>query len=275
TSDSALTTVSVSASYDRTKVLENVNVTIPSGNITAIVGANGSGKSTLLKALARLMPISGEVTLFGESVGGMKRRHFARNVSLLGQGAVAPPGITVEELVATGRYPHQRWYRQWSRADQQRVDRALQVTECDALRDRSVDTLSGGQRQRAWLARALAQDTDILLLDEPTTFLDIAHQVDMLDLIRELNREEGRTIVIVVHDLCHACRYADHLIAVQGGTVVAGGSPREIMSEAFVHNVFTLDSRIVPDPVTHCPLVVPHGHATARTRSGQTRETEA
>lgn len=255
---SAFSTEQLAVGYDGPPVLQDVSVTIPSGCITAVIGANGCGKSTLLRSCARLLkPQAGAVRLCDQSVWLGSHRAFAQRVAVLSQGALAPPSVRVEELVALGRHPHQRWYRRWSRADQAAVDQALTVTGCSELRDRPLETLSGGQRQRVWLAMALAQDTDILLLDEPTTFLDIAHQIEMLDLIRELNREHRRTVVLIVHDLCHACRYADHLIAMHEGKVVAAGPPREVVTEALVREVFAFESCVVRDPLTACPLVLP------------------
>lgn len=243
--------------YERRRVVDGVSVSFPAGQVSVIIGANACGKSTLLRTLARLLPISGGgARLFDRSITAGTHRAFARQLAMLAQGPVAPPGVVVEELVAIGRLPYQRWYRQWSREDQEAVDRALAATGMAELRWRKVETLSGGQRQRVWLAMALAQQTPVLLLDEPTTFLDIAHQVEVLDLVRERNRSEGRTVIMVLHDLGQACRYADYLVAMKCGKVVAAGSPRDVVSAPLVRNVFGVESTIVPDPVSGSPLVL-------------------
>jgi iron-siderophore transport system ATP-binding protein len=256
----AIRTFGVSADYDRVPVLNDVSVAIPEGAVTAIVGPNGCGKSTLLRSIARLMTIrSGVITLAGKPAAEYDQRQFARQLGVLSQGATVPSGVVVEELVATARYPYQRWYRQWSHEDQQAIEWALEAAACNELRHRVVDELSGGQRQRVWLARALAQETNVLLLDEPTTFLDIAYQVEVLDLVRDLNLRQGRTFVLVLHDLCHACRYADHMIAMRDGKVKAEGTPKEIVTEQLIRDVFKLESRIVTDPTTGSPLVLPQG----------------
>ncbi|HLT19704.1 MAG TPA: ABC transporter ATP-binding protein [Thermomicrobiales bacterium] len=260
----ALRADGLSVGYNGKKIVQEVDASIPEGKVTAIVGPNGCGKSTLLRAFARLLEPMGGVAYLGDrEVGAGKHREFARRLAMLTQGAVAPEGVLVEDLVAIGRYPYQRWWRQWSDEDQEAVDRALAATGTEALRWRPVDTLSGGQRQRVWLAAALAQQTGVLLLDEPTTFLDIAHQVEVLDLVHDLNRKEGRTIVLVLHDLCQACRWADHLIAMKDGRVVASGAPREVISEAMVHGIFNLRCRVVPDPLCGTPLVLPSRERTA------------
>ncbi len=256
----AIKTSGLSADYGRIPVLKDVSVTIPAGEVTAIIGPNGCGKSTLLRSIARLLAVrSGDISVVGRPVVDYPRRLFARQLGVLSQGATVPPGVLVEELVATARYPYQHWYRQWSHADQQAIDWALDAAACNDLRHRAVDELSGGQRQRVWLARALAQETGILLLDEPTTFLDIAYQVEVLDLVRDLNLRHGRTLVLVLHDLCHACRYADHMIAMRDGRVMAEGAPKAIVTEQLVRDVFELESRIVTDPITGSPLVLPQG----------------
>ncbi len=245
-------------SYDTVPVISGLSLTLPRGKITALVGPNGSGKSTLLRGFARLLkPKGGAVYLDGQSILRLPTREVAKELGLLPQGPVAPAGLTVEDLAARGRYPHQSWLRQWSRADEEAVERALLATAMAELRDRPVDELSGGQRQRAWIAMALAQETEIMLLDEPTTFLDLAHQVEVLDLLQELNRNEGRTIVLVLHDLNQACRYADHLIALRGGRISAEGPPGEVVTEELVRAVFGLDCRVIEDPVSGTPLCIP------------------
>lgn len=245
--------------YDDRVVVEDLSLRLPTARITVIVGANACGKSTVLRALARLMaPKAGTVLLDGEAIRSLPTRVVAQRLGMLPQQPVAPDGIVVADLVARGRHPHQRWYRQWTREDEAAVADALAATETTDLADRSVDELSGGQRQRVWIAMALAQGTDILLLDEPTTFLDLAHQVEVLDLLDTLN-QAGRTVVCVLHDLNLACRYAHHLVAMKDGAVVAEGPPAEVVNEAMVLDVFGLESRIIPDPVAGTPLVVPIG----------------
>ena len=254
----SLTAEGLSTGYSRTVVSDTIDVTIPAGQVTAIVGPNACGKSTLLRTFARLLsPMGGVAYLGDQPVAEGKHRDFAQRLSVLAQGSVAPDGVLVEDLIAVGRYPYQRWWRQWSEEDQAAIDRAMAATGVEDLRWRPIETLSGGQRQRVWLAMALTQQTDVLLLDEPTTFLDIAHQVEVLDLIWEMNRKEGRTVVLVLHDLCQACRYADYLIAMKDGAIVASGTPREVISEALVHGVFELRCRIVPDPIRGAPIVLP------------------
>ena len=247
-------------SYEKLRVASDLTVSVPPGQITCIVGANACGKSTLLRALARLLkPAGGAVLLDGEDINRMSTRKVATALGILPQTPVAPEGITVADLVSRGRYPHQRWYSQWSRSEEDLITEAMTVTGTLELADRSVDELSGGQRQRAWIAMALAQGTDLMLLDEPTTYLDLAHQVEVLDLLVDLNRAEGRTIVLVLHDLNQASRYSHHLVAMGGGRVVAEGAPGEVITEALVQEVFGLQSRVVPDPVSATPMVVPIG----------------
>ncbi|WP_203614076.1 ABC transporter ATP-binding protein [Streptomyces sp. SID13726] len=246
--------------YDGRSVVEDLDLTVPTGRITAIVGANACGKSTLLRALARLLaPRGGVVELDGTALRSVPTRELARKLGILPQTPVAPEGLTVVDLVGRGRSPHQTWWRQWSAADEEAVHAALAATSLTDLADRPVDELSGGQRQRAWIAMAVAQGTPILLLDEPTTYLDLAHQIDVLDLITDLNRREGRTVVMVLHDLNQACRYADHVIAMKAGRIVAEGAPAEVITEAVVEDVFDLRCRITSDPVSGTPMVIPLG----------------
>ncbi|MEU6496825.1 ABC transporter ATP-binding protein [Streptomyces sp. NPDC046984] len=246
--------------YDGRPVVEGLDLTVPTGRITAIVGANACGKSTLLRALARLLaPRQGVVELDGVALRSIPSRELARKLAVLPQTPVAPEGLTVIDLVGRGRSPHQTWWRQWSAADEEAVRAALVATSLTELADRPVDELSGGQRQRAWIAMAVAQGTPVLLLDEPTTYLDLAHQIDVLDLITDLNRREGRTVVMVLHDLNQACRYADHVIAMKAGRIAAEGTPAEVISEAVVEDVFGLRCRITPDPVSGTPMVIPLG----------------
>lgn len=262
---SRLATDAVTLGYDQAQpVVRGLSLEVPDGRITCIVGPNGCGKSTLLRSLARLLrPVAGAVLLDGQAIHRLPTKEVARQVGLLPQAPVAPEGLTVADLVARGRFPHQRLFQQWSAEDEAAVEHALGVTRTAELRDRQVDELSGGQRQRVWVAMALAQRTPILLLDEPTTHLDIAHRLEVLDLLTELNSSEQRSIVMVLHDLNEAARYSHHLIAMRDGCVVAEGPPHEVVTTATVRAVFGIDSHILTDPVVGGPLVVPLG-ATRR-----------
>ncbi|WP_445681353.1 ABC transporter ATP-binding protein [Radicibacter daui] len=247
----------VTLRYGERTVVQDLSVTIPDGSFTVIVGPNACGKSTLLKALSRLLaPRQGEIVLDGANIRSLPTKEVARRLGLLPQTPLAPDGITVVDLVARGRYPHQSLFRQWSATDRQAVAEAMAVTGISDLAGEPVDQLSGGQRQRVWIAMVLAQETPLLLLDEPTTFLDIAHQIELLDLLAGLNTA-GRTVVAVLHDLNQACRYATHLIAMHKGTIVAEGPPSVAISEELVATVFGLPALIIPDPVTGTPLIVP------------------
>jgi iron complex transport system ATP-binding protein len=244
--------------YDDRTVVADLDLTVLDGRITAIVGANACGKSTLLRGLARLLPPrDGAVFIDGRSVADMRTLDVAKVLGLLPQSPIAPDGITVADLVSRGRYPHQGWFRRWTERDHDAVTRALDATGVADLVDRPLRDLSGGQRQRVWVAMALAQDTDLLLLDEPTTYLDINHQVELLRLLRKLNAGSAKTIVIVMHDLNLACRYCDHLIAMCDGTIVAEGSPTEVVTAELVEKVFGLSCVVVPDPVAGTPMIVP------------------
>lgn len=244
--------------YRGRTISEDLSADIPVGSFTVIIGPNACGKSTLLRALARLLaPESGTVLLDGKAIGSYPAKEVARRIGLLPQTSTAPDGIRVADLVARGRYPHQSLLRQWSQADAEAVAAAMAATGVTELSARSVDELSGGQRQRVWIAMVLAQDTPVILLDEPTTYLDIAHQIQLLDLCRSLNRESGRTVVAVLHDLNHAFRYADHLIAMRDGRISAAGPPREIVTAELVRSVFDLGCRVIEDPETGAPLVIP------------------
>lgn len=253
-----LTTRKLTLAYEGKTIIAGLDLAIPTGQITTLVGPNGCGKSTLLRGLARLLkPQSGTVYLDGKAIAHLPTKEVAKRVGILPQNPSAPEGLTVRELIAQGRYPHQTWLQQWSREDEWMVEKAIALTHLEPFANRPLDTLSGGQRQRAWIAMALAQNTDILLLDEPTTFLDMAHQIEVLDLLYQLNQRDERTIVMVLHDLNLACRYSHYLVALRDGEVMAQGQPIEIVTEQLVQQVFDLESRIIPDPVSGTPLCIP------------------
>ncbi len=255
---SRLTARELTLAYEDRTVVHGLDLAVPDGRVTVIVGPNACGKSTTLRALGRLLkPRGGAVLLDGTELARIPTKRIAQAIGLLPQSPIAPEAITVADLVSRGRQPHQHWWQQWSDADERAVTDAMDRTDVTALADRPVDELSGGQRQRVWIAMALAQETDVLLLDEPTTYLDISHQVEVMDLVRQLNHERGRTVVMVLHDLNQAARYADHLVAMKAGRIVAEGRPEEVVTAELVREVFGLDSVVVPDPVTGSPLVVP------------------
>lgn len=261
----AIASRNLTLAYPRQTIIDNLDLELPRGRVTVLIGSNGCGKSTLLKAFARLLkPQAGTVILNGADIQRKPTAAVARELAILPQMPVAPEGISVRQLVALGRYPYQSWMQQWSVDDEAVVARALSRTGLIDLAERPVDALSGGQRQRAWIAMTLAQETELVLLDEPTTFLDLAHQIEVLDLLRELNRQEGKTVVMVLHDLNLACRYADHMVAVHGRTAYAQGKPADILSEELVKTVFDLDCRIIPDPFFHTPLCIPFGRDIPR-----------
>ncbi|MEV7289911.1 ABC transporter ATP-binding protein [Streptomyces sp. NPDC093252] len=253
-----LTAEKVTLAYDQRVIAERLSVEIPDHSFTVIVGPNACGKSTLLRALSRMLkPSEGRVLLDGQLIQSMPAKKVARTLGLLPQSSIAPDGITVADLVGRGRYPHQGILRQWSVEDERVVQESMARTGVAELGERYVDELSGGQRQRVWIAMALAQQTPLLLLDEPTTFLDIQHQIDVLDLCAELHEEQGRTLVAVLHDLNHAARYATHLIALRDGEVIAEGAPGDIVTAELVERVFGLRCQVIDDPETGTPLVVP------------------
>lgn len=246
--------------YNDTIIIEDLKLSIPKGEITVFVGANGCGKSTLLRSLARLIkPQAGGIILDGEQLRKYTTKEVARKLAILPQNPLAPEGLTVLQLVKQGRYPHQSWLKQWSTEDETTVNRVLELTNMKELAYRTVDSLSGGQRQRAWIAMTLAQKTDIILLDEPTTYLDLAHQIDILDLLFELNEIEKRTIVMVLHDLNLASRYAHHIVAICDRNMYAQGKPEDVITPKMVQDVFSLNCEIVKDSIFGTPVCVPYG----------------
>lgn len=268
TAQRQLTARDLTLGYGDRTVVEGLELELPAGQISCIVGANACGKSTLLRSLSRLLkPQGGQVILDGASIHSMPAKKLARILGLLPQSPTAPEGITVADLVGRGRNPHQRFIARWKKEDTLAVADALDATNTAALADRPVDELSGGQRQRVWIAMALAQQTDVLLLDEPTTFLDINHQVEVLDLLVDLNHRHGTTVGMVLHDINLAARYADHLFAMADGRIVAAGPPQDVVSAATIKAIFGLDSQIIEDPTTGLPLVLPRGRH--RMRNGE------
>lgn len=258
-----LTTSDLDIAYEDRLIVQNLNIAIPQGKITALVGANGSGKSTILKTMARIMnPAKGNVLLDGKSIHKQSTKEVAKQLAILPQNPTAPDGLTVSELVSYGRFPYQKGFGSMSKEDRAIVNWAIEATGMGDFADRPVDHLSGGQRQRAWIAMALAQETDILFLDEPTTFLDMAHQLEVLHLLQKLNEMNNRTIVMVVHDLNHAARYAHHMIAIKSGVVKGEGSPVQVITPEIMREVFNIEADIVPDPRTGLPLCLPFALAT-------------
>jgi ABC-type cobalamin/Fe3+-siderophores transport system ATPase subunit len=257
--ESRLWTENITIKYDNRVISRNLSVQIPDGSFTVIVGPNGCGKSTLLRTLSNLLkPSEGQILLDGKAITSYKSKEVARKLGLLPQSSTAPDGITVANLIAHGRYPYQSLIRQWTDEDEAAVMSAMELTNTSDLSHRYVDELSGGQRQRVWVAMVLAQQTPMLLLDEPTTYLDIAHQIELLELFKDLN-QQGNTLVAVLHDLNHAARYADNIIAMKDGQVIAQGDPREIITAKLVEEIFGLKCIIIDDPIANTPLVVPLG----------------
>ncbi|KAB2810784.1 ABC transporter ATP-binding protein [Pimelobacter simplex] len=260
----AITASGLSLGYRGRHVIENLDLVLPPGKVTAIVGPNACGKSTLLRGLARLHPHSaGTVTVDGNEIGALSRKQLARLIGVLPQTSVAPDGVRVAELVGRGRFPHQGWFGRHSSDDDAVVLRALEATGVAELAERRLEELSGGQRQRVWIAMVLAQETSAVLLDEPTTYLDVTHQLELLDLLADLNAERGTTVVMVLHELNHAARYADHMVVMSAGRVVAEGAPGDVLTVECVRDAFGLDAEVIADPVTGGPLVVPRGRPRA------------
>ncbi|WP_203363109.1 ABC transporter ATP-binding protein [Bacillus sp. REN10] len=256
----SLSTKELSLHYHTHTVIQNLSFSIPAEKITVLVGANGSGKSTLLRSFARLLkPTEGAIFLEEREMQSISTKEIAQRLAILPQGPTAPEGVTIYQLVKQGRYPHQSWFQNWSKEDEALVHQALEATQLLAIKDQPLDALSGGQRQRAWIAMTLAQETPIILLDEPTTYLDVTHQIELLDFLFELNRTHKRTIIMVLHDLNLACRYADHLVAVHEKTVAAQGAPEEIVNAEMVKRIFNLDALIERDPIFGTPLCIPKG----------------
>lgn len=260
TLDQALETQALQLTYGDTTIFQSLHLQIPKGKITVFIGSNGCGKSTLLRSLARLMkPTSGSILLDSHEIAKLSTKEVARRMAILPQGPTAPEGLTVRQLVKQGRYPYQSWLQQWSAEDENKVMKALELTNMSEFADRTVDSLSGGQRQRAWIAMTLAQDTPTLLLDEPTTYLDLTHQIEVLDLLFELNEREQRTIVMVLHDINLACRYAHHIVSIKKGAVYAEGKPEDIVNAPLLRDVFEMDCQVTTDPIFGTPMCIPYG----------------
>jgi len=256
----AIAAEKLTLSYGDSIIIKELDIEIPKGEITVFIGGNGCGKSTLLRSIARLLkPQAGSILLEGEAISKLSTKEIARKMAILPQSPAAPEGLTVLQLVKQGRYPYQSWLKQWSEEDEEKVTNALAATGIDHLKDRTVDSLSGGQRQRAWIAMTLAQDTDIILLDEPTTYLDMMHQIEILDLLYELNEKEGRTILMVLHDLNLACRYAHNIVAIKDQKIFAQGKPEVVINCGLVKNVFGMDCEVTVDPLFGTPLCIPYG----------------
>lgn len=256
----------VVAGYDHKTIIHGVDLSIPSNKISVIIGANACGKSTLLKTMSRLIkPLSGKITLDGKSIDKIPPKRLARVVGLLPQSPIVPEGITVADLVGRGRFPHQAWFSGWSTKDYEAIAEAMELMKITELANQSIDELSGGQRQRVWIAMALAQQTDFLFLDEPTTYLDITYQVEILDLLTDLNRKHGTTIVMVLHDINLSARYADHIFALRQGKLMAEGAPSTVITSTLIKDIFDLDCTVILDPVSGSPLIVPIGRHHANT----------
>ncbi|WP_433744275.1 ABC transporter ATP-binding protein [Falsibacillus pallidus] len=264
-------TDSLTLGYGNSVIIDGLDLTIPKGEITVFIGGNGCGKSTLLRSIARLLkPQSGSILLDGNSIAKLPTKEVAKKMAILPQSPTAPEGLTVLQLVKQGRYPYQTWLRQWSEEDEEKVNAALKATGMEELKDRQVDELSGGQRQRAWIAMTLAQDTEIILLDEPTTYLDMTHQIEILDLLFELNEKEQRTIIMVLHDLNLACRYAHHIVAIKNQKVYAEGKPERVINCSLVKDVFEMECEVTTDPLFGTPLCIPYGRGRCILKKAET-----
>lgn len=256
----ALETKRLTLSYGDSVIIDQLDMCVPKGKITVFIGSNGCGKSTLLRSLARLMkPQGGSILLDGSELHSLPTKEIAKRLAILPQGPIAPEGLTVLQLVKQGRYPYQNWLKMWSVKDEEAVRNALQATGMAEFAERPVDSLSGGQRQRAWIAMTLAQGTETILLDEPTTYLDLTHQIEVLDLLYELNENEQRTIVMVLHDINLACRYAHHIVAIKDRSVYACGKPESVVSAEMIREVFGLECQIAEDPLFGTPMCIPKG----------------
>ncbi|GAA0358227.1 ABC transporter ATP-binding protein [Bacillus horti] len=256
--------------YGEKTIINQLDLVVPTGKITVFIGSNGCGKSTLLKSMARLLkPKAGSIILDGKGIAQTSTKEVAKSMSILPQGPTAPQELTVFQLVKLGRYPHQNWFNQWKEEDEQHVWDALKLTKLTSFADRPVESLSGGQRQRAWIAMTFAQDTPLILLDEPTTYLDLSHQVEILDILYNLNREKQRTIVMVLHDLNLAARYADHMIAVHNQTVFAAGKPTEIMTSDIIRHVFDMECVVSSDPLFGTPMCIPYGKGLTASKNNE------
>lgn len=261
--------------YNNKNVIDRLDLKIEANKITVLVGGNGCGKSTLLKSFARLLkPSSGCILLHGQDIHSLAGKEVARKLAILPQGPIAPEGLTVEQLVKQGRYPHQNWLQSWTEEDEHFVTKALNDTHMAEFATRPVESLSGGQRQRAWIAMALAQNTEILLLDEPTTYLDLTHQIEILDLLYELNQKTGTTILMVLHDLNLACRYAHKMIAIKSGSIHCQGAPEDILDTQMVKTVFGMDCYIASDPLFGTPMCIPHGKGRKLNQTDSTNTME-
>ena len=246
--------------YDKKIIIDGIDLSVPSNKVSVIIGSNGCGKSTLLKTMARLIkPLSGDIVIDGKKITTMPSKKLAQILGLLPQSPVVPEGITVWDLVSRGRFPYQNLFSSLNKEDFEAVEEALEIMGISELANRCIDELSGGQRQRVWIAMALAQQTDILLLDEPTTYLDIAYQVEILDLLTDLNRKRGTTIVMLLHDINLSARYADYIFALRKGKLVAQGTPEDVITSELIDTVFGLDCKVIKDPVSHSPFIVPRG----------------
>ena len=256
--NSRLEATGLKVGYGTKTIISSLDVAIPDKKVTTIIGPNGCGKSTLLRAMSHLLPLqAGSVHLDGRDVHAMRRRDLARLLGMLPQSPIAPEGLLVSDLVARGRHPHQAWFRQWSSDDEEHVYEALRLTHVEDLADRTIDSLSGGQRQRVWISMVLAQNTDILFLDEPTTYLDLSHSIEVLELVHGLSRDHNRTVVMVLHDLNLALRYSDNLVVMRDGALIASGAPSEVISAELLEKVFNLHAVVVEDPITSGPMIVP------------------